>query len=320
MKLYFSYLCLVGIKHTKLKKQIISSVLLLLISHLMLNAQILSLPLSGDGEPLIPLSETVDAELESQLVKIINDKPLWKSLVKKKKMAVGLIDISDPDNPRFARVNGKNMMYAASLPKIAILLAVIDAVDKGEVEMTPELDHTISRMISVSSNTASTELIDLVGYEKIAGILQHPKYRLYDKNGMGGLWVGKRYAAKGRKYPDPIKGLSHAASVTQVCRFYYMLAYGKLINCYRSEQMLGYLKDPKLHHKFVNTLDKVAPNADIYRKSGSWKKYHADSVLVIGEDWRSYILVSLIEHEEGEHIMRDLILEVESILPHSPVK
>jgi beta-lactamase class A len=320
MKLCVGYLCLIEIKYINLKKITLSFFFLIIFSQLRLDAQILALPLSGDGDNLMPLSEAVDPELEMQLMNVINSRPLWKSLVKKKKMAVGLIDISNPDRPKFARANGQHMMYAASLPKIAILLAVIDAVDKGEVEMTPELDDKISRMISVSSNTASTELIDLVGYEKIARILQHPQYRLYDRNGMGGLWVGKRYAAKGRKYPDPIKGLSHAASVTQVCRFYYMLAYGKLINCHRSEQMLEYLKDPKLHHKFVNTLDKVAPNADVYRKSGSWKKYHADSVLVIGDEWRSYILVSLIEHESGESIMRDLILEVESILSHSPVK
>ena len=42
--------------------------------------------------------------------------------------------------------------------------------------------------------------------------------------------MGKRFAKKGKRYPDPLMGISHGASVTQVCRFYYLLALGKLVN------------------------------------------------------------------------------------------
>ena len=35
----------------------------------------------------------------------------------------------------------------------------------------------------------------------------------------GGLWVGKRYAAAGKRLPDPMNGLSHGATVEQVSRF-----------------------------------------------------------------------------------------------------
>lgn len=38
-------------------------------------------------------------------------------------MSVGLVDLSDLSHILFARVNGGEMMYAVSLPKIAILVA-----------------------------------------------------------------------------------------------------------------------------------------------------------------------------------------------------
>ena len=76
------------------------------------------------------------------------------------------------------------------------------------------------------------------------------------------------------------------------------------------------MKDPALHHKFVNTLDKIAPKADIYRKSGSWKNWHSDSVLVWGPD-RKYILVALIDDSQGEQIVRDLVIPLEKAMKKS---
>ena len=64
---------------------------------------------------------------------------LWQSLINKKRMAVGVVDLSDPLQPRFARVNGRTMMYAASLPKIAILLAAYVCFEDGTLQETPEI-------------------------------------------------------------------------------------------------------------------------------------------------------------------------------------
>lgn len=262
-----------------------------------------------------PLQEKTDVRLQNALQIVIKNNPKYRILAAGKKLAVGVVDLSDEKNPAFARINGKHMMYAASLPKIAILLASMESIEDGSLQMTEEIDHDLTRMIRYSDNHASTRMIDRVGFEKIAEVLQNKKYQLYDeKKWGGGLWVGKRYAAGGRRFPEPLKGLSHAATVTQVCRYYYMLAYGKLVNCNRSIDMLDYLSDPGLHHKFVNVLDKVAPDATVYRKSGSWQNYHSDSVMVIGEGWRKYILVALVEDPNGEQIIRSIIADVEEIL------
>lgn len=79
--------------------------------------------------------------------------------------------------------------------------------------------------------------------------------------------------------------------------------------------MLSILENPALHHKFVNTLNKIAPNARLFRKSGSWKNYHSDSVIVWGKDpKRRYVLVALVEDASGEKIIRNLVKPIEKVL------
>ena len=271
------------------------------------------LPLQIDNSKIKPLQKLLDSSLQTNLRDELASHPEWNDLIVQKKMSVGLVDLSDPENVRFARVNGNHMMYAASLPKIAILLAAMDAIEKGELKETAEVKKDMRLMISKSDNSAATRMIDRVGYEKLESVMTDPKYAFYDEQKGGGLWVGKRYAAKGRRYPEPLKGLSHAATTRQVCSFYYQLAMGNLISTARSKEMLEIMKNPALHHKFVNTLDKIAPNADIYRKSGSWRNFHSDSALVWGPN-RQYIIVALIDNDYGEQIIRKLVKPLERVL------
>lgn len=271
------------------------------------------IPVRVSDESFIPLRDLEDTRLEARLRQKLNENAEWKGLIANDKMAVGLVDLRDMNNPRFAAINSNTMMYAASLPKIAILLSAMDAIEKNELAETPEIRQDLRLMISKSDNYASTRMIDRLGYAKIEQVLTDPQYALYDPNFGGGLWVGKRYAAAGERHPDPIKGLSHAATVSQVCRFYYMMIFGKLVSYERSRQMLNIMGRPELHHKFVNTLDAIAPQAMLFRKSGSWQNYHSDSILVWDKD-RKYILVGLTEASDGETILRNLVLSVEDVL------
>ncbi len=272
------------------------------------------LPIAIEDTMFLNLQQNFDANFQKKLEEAIYKNKKWSKLINEKKLAIGVVDLSSPTNVKFARINGNHMMYAASLPKIAVLLAMEDALEKGEVIENDEIKSDLRLMMSRSNNQSTTRLIDILGFEKIASVLQDPHYDLYDKELGGGIWVGKRYAKTGRRVPDPLKGISHAATATQACRFYYMLAYGKLINYERSREMLEYMSDPELHHKFVNTLDRVAPKARVYRKSGSWKQFHSDSVLVWGPEWRRYILVALVEDMEGESLLRELIAEIDKML------
>ena len=260
-----------------------------------------------------PLYERVDAEFQSDLEAAIRANPQWQRLVDRKRLAVAVVDLGT-EVPEFARVNGNQMMYAASLPKIAILLAAYVSFEDGSLAETPEIRQDLDDMIRVSSNAAATRVLDAVGMQKLEQVMRDPQFGFYDEKRGGGLWVGKRYASQGVRRGDPMFNISHGATATQVARFYYLLANGRLINQERSEQMLENLADPGLHHKFVAEIEERAPRARIFRKSGTWRDYHSDSVLVRGPNWRNYILVALVQSPEGEEILRSLVPVVEELL------
>lgn len=279
------------------------------------------LPILQNNLKLKPLKSLSNSSLQTNLEKELNLNPKWKLLIAQNKMAVGVIDLSNPKITKYASINGNHMMYAASLPKISILLAAMDAIENGELKETEEVTNDMKIMISKSDNGAATRMIDRLGYEKIASVMTSPKYELYDEEDGGGLWVGKRYGGGGDTFREPLLNLSHAATVDQVCRYYYLLANGKLVNRARSKQMLDIMENPALHHKFVNTLDQIAPNARLFRKSGSWKNFHSDSILVWGKDpKRRYILVALIDDESGEQIIRNLVKPIEKVLKKTTVR
>ena len=265
------------------------------------------------NDSIFKIEDLRDIQLQTILEKEINKNNNWKSLVSNKTMAIGIVDLTDLNHIKYAGINDSNMMYAASLPKIAVLLAAEDALEKGELKDSKEIQKDMKLMISKSNNAATTRMIDRVGYEKIEEVLRDPNNELYDEATGGGLWVGKRYGGGGDTNREPLKNLSHAATTKQVCSFYYQLVMGQLINKERSEEMLEIMKDPALHHKFVNTLNRIAPNADIYRKSGSWKSYHSDSALVWGPK-RRYIMVALINNDSGENIIRNLVVPLERVM------
>ncbi len=296
------------------KKASIFTLIFSILCHIQFSAQT-TLPISSDYD-IDPISELQNEDLQGILEKEINSHPVWRGLVSKNLMAIGIVDLSDIDNIKYAGINDENMMYAASLPKIAILLAAMDAIDKGELKDTKEVRKDLRLMISKSNNQASTRMIDRLGYDKIESVLRAPDNKLYDEEIGGGLWVGKRYASGGATHREPLKNLSHAATTKQVCSFYYQLVMGNLVSEKRSKEMLEIMKDPALHHKFVNTLDNIAPKATIYRKSGSWKNYHSDSALVWGPK-RKYIIVALVDNDFGEQIIRNLVLPLEKVMKKS---
>jgi beta-lactamase class A len=298
-------------------------------------ANIIGLPSFLFNEPVAPITKAFNLSLaemraelevslpslrslknlsfEDQLKRKLNANPVWNSLIRNKRMSVGVVDMSNEEAVRFATVNGRHMMYAASLPKIAVLAAAHDAIERGELKESTAVKADMRLMIAKSNNAATTRMIDRIGFDKIERTMTDPGLKLYDPAFGGGLWVGKRYAAGGKRNPDPMKGISHAATTEQICRYFYLLANDELISESSSAKMRSYLVDPQLHHKFVNVLDQVAPDAKVYRKSGSWSSFHADVALVQGPN-RNYIITALVDDPKGEQICRNLAAVLDNML------
>jgi len=80
-----------------------------------------------------------------------------------------------------AELNGHTMLYAASLPKIAILLGAAVAIDEGRLTLDDELQTDLDNMIRYSCNSCATKVLNMVGHEELLEILQSPEYKFYDK-------------------------------------------------------------------------------------------------------------------------------------------
>ena len=251
--------------------------------------------------------------MQAALERHVRAAPGWDSLLQRRSLAIGVVDLTDVARPRFASIDGDQMMYAASLPKIALLLAAVQGFEDGVLGETPDVVSDLHDMIRVSSNRAATRTFDRLGIDYVAAVLTDPRYRPYSRN-HGGLWVGKPYAERAPRRPDPKGGIVHAATVIETCRFYYLLATGRLVSPTRSRQILDVLRDPGIDHKLVRSLEQRCPRARCFRKSGTWRSWHSDSILVWGPDWRRYILVVLVEDPGGEQIIRDMLPAVERVL------
>ncbi len=233
--------------------------------------------------------------------------------VNRGQLAVALVDVTHPERPRMAAVNAHSAMYAASLPKIAILLGAMQKSEDGLMALDAPTLNQLTAMIRTSSNSAASAMLDKVGYEYLADVLQSERYRLYDEELNGGLWVGKPYARSAAWRRDPLNNLSHAATVFQVARFYYLLDTGQLASPGSCEIMKTMLADPGIEHKFVRGLNQSRPGSTIYRKSGTWRTYHSDSAL-IERDGRRYIAVALANHPSAGTWLSRLIVAMDDLI------
>jgi len=263
-------------------------------------------------EDLAPLWDWSDRELEAQVDRALARLGLDDD-ARRKHLAVALVDLSDPQRPRVASVNPDTMMYAASLPKIAVLLAAFEKIAVGEMEFDDENRHLMEQMIRVSSNAATTEVMHRVGKRYIARVLLSPRYRLYDPRHNGGLWVGKDYAKAGLWMRDPLHNLSHGATAMQVARFYYLLYTDNLVTPEYSQKMKAVMSGTQLNHKFVKSLVRLAPRMQLFRKSGSWRTFHSDSALVEREG-HAYIAVALSNDPQGSDWLGRIIVEFDHIV------
>jgi beta-lactamase class A len=263
-------------------------------------------------EDLAPLWSWSDPVLEAQVDQALARLGLDDD-ARKRRLAVCLVDLSNPGHPRVASVNGDTMLYAASLPKIAVLLAGMEKIAQHQMEFDDETRELMQKMIRRSDNAATTELMRRVGKKYIARVLLSPRYRLYDPAHNGGLWVGKDYAKAGLWKRDPLHNLSHGATAIQVARFYYLLWTDNLVTPEYSRKMKEVMSGEHINHKFVRALARLGAPIHLFRKSGSWRTYHSDSALV-QRGHNAYIAVALSDDPHGSSWMGEIITALDHII------
>ncbi len=261
---------------------------------------------------MAPLWEWVDPELTLQLEGAVADLGLTAA-VESGRLGVALVDLSADDYWPAAMLNADQMFYAASLPKVAVMLAVFEQAEAGVLVIDDEVRGQLERMIKRSSNPDTTALIHRVGKPIIADILESPRYRLYDRAGRGGIWVGKDYAKEGLWQRDPLSNFSHAATPMQVARFLTLLHGGHLVSPEASLEMKRLLADSRIQHKFVKGLKRANPDAVVHRKSGTWREHHSDGALVEDGDV-VYVAVGLSTDPKGGQWLERLIVALDGLI------
>jgi beta-lactamase class A len=222
--------------------------------------------------------------------------------------AVGVLDLS---TLHLAMLHPDREEYAASVPKIAILLAYFQLHPEAATNLNTQTRHELGLMAKVSDNEMAAKFSREMGLKRIQAVLD--SYHFYDSQRGGGIWLGKHYGKDGERYGDPIGDHSHAATVRQLVRYFLMLEQGKLVSPAASKTMREIFASPDIPHaniKFVKGL--AGRNVQIIRKSGSWEDWLHDSAVVTGGG-RHYILVALTKHPKGDEYLAALAQEVDDL-------
>lgn len=222
--------------------------------------------------------------------------------------AVGVLDLK---HLRLAMLNPDRMEYAASVPKVGILLAWFQMHRGWETNLDTATRHELGLMAKASSNEAASKFSREMGLEAIQRVIE--SHGLYDAMRGGGIWVGKHYGPGAERVVDPVGNHSHGANVRQLLRFFLLLEQGRLVSSEASQAMREIFASPDIPHdniKFVKGL--AGRNREILRKWGTWQDWRHDAALISGEG-RRYILVALTHHAKGDEYLVEVVKEVDDL-------
>ena len=223
--------------------------------------------------------------------------------------AVGVLDLL---SLRLAMIRPDREEYAASVAKIAILLAYFEHWREAGMALDPQARHDLGLMTKSSSNELAAQFSRQLGLERIQQILN--SHGFYDPRRGGGIWMGKHYGEDSERFGDPVGNNSHAATVRQLMRFYLLLEQGRLLSEPASAVMRDIFDSPEIPQdqiKFVRGLQ--GRGVSLRRKWGSWENWLHDSAVITGPG-RHYILVALTHHVRGDEYLEHLARAVDTLL------
>jgi len=226
--------------------------------------------------------------------------------------AVGVLDLK---SLRLAMVHPDREEYAASIPKIGILLAYFQMHPEAATNLDSQTRHELGLMAKASNNEMATKFSRELGLKQIQAVLD--SYHFYDTNHGGGIWVGKHYGKGDERIGSPVANNSHAATVRQLLRYFLLLEQGKLVTPAASKTMREIFESPDIPHdniKFVKGL--AGRDGQIIRKWGSWQDWMHDSATITANN-RRYILVALTRHPKGDDYLVSLATAVDDLLQNA---
>jgi len=260
------------------------------------------------GDYVLNYQSPVNSTLQTKLEWIDSDLRA-KFGMTPEQTAVGVLDLN---TLRLAMIHPDREEYAASVPKIGILLAYFQMHPEAATHLNSRTQHELGLMAKASNNEMAAKFSRELGLNQIQAVLN--LYHFYDTNHGGGIWVGKHYGKGSERIGSPVADNSHAATVRQVMRYFLLLEQGRLVSPAASQTMREIFASPDIPHddiKFVKGL--AGRDVHIIRKWGTWQDWRHDSAVVTGGA-RHYILVALTKHPKGDEYLVELAKAVDDLL------
>ena len=223
--------------------------------------------------------------------------------------AVGVLDLR---SLRLAMLHPDREEYAASVPKIGILLAYFVLHPQAATNLPPETRQQLGLMAKASSNEEAARFSQEMGLQQVQTVINSQGF--YDAAHGGGIWVGKHYGKSGERYGSPVGDNSHGATIRQLLRYFLLLEQEKLVSAEASRTMRQIFASPAIPHdqiKFVKGL--ANRDVQIIRKWGSWEDWLHDVAVVTGPN-RHYIIAALTRHPKGDEYLEELARAVDDLV------
>ena len=194
--------------------------------------------------------------------------------------------------------------YAASVPKIGILLAYFELHPQAATNLSAQARHELGLMAKASNNEMAAKYSREIGLKEIQRVLN--SYGFYDANRGGGLWVGKHYGKSDERIGDPVGNHSHAATVRQLLRFYLLLEQGKLVSPAASQTMREIFASPEIPHDNINDGERsrhaqvIIDEHSIFAKAIESNKLNEEFAKFLGSfDWHSEVTINFAGGKGG---------------------
>src|SRR5687768_17150116 len=213
----------------------------------------------GYQAPKLGSSTELDAVLKEAVDAVLD--PATGKNFKPEEIAATLIDLRDPQNLRWASVNGEKPIYPASVVKMFYMAALERQLEDGKVTLTSELTRGLKDMIVDSSNEATQYILDVLTDTSSGAELPQADFdkwqykrnrvnRYFSSMGYKGINVNQKtfcedaygIEQQSRRYKGENRNM---LTTNATARLMAEIVLGRSVNADRSRQMMELMKrDP----------------------------------------------------------------------------
>lgn len=233
---------------------------------------------------------------------------------------VTAIDCRDARDPRIGSYRGALPVYPASVVKMCYMVAAYDQNRTRGLVLDDQMRHDLDRMIKVSSNAATSRIVDRLCNTSFGEELDgeaydsfvHKRqtvYRLMQALGLDGLWaVNKTYDNPVPLYGREMQALgepsggnfeySNKMTTDDTARLLYMVWRRALVDREASEEMLELLRRDEEYRTFFSSV--IPEGVTLYSKGGSTGVQRHDAGIFELPGGGALIVVAFSNHLNAE--------------------